>query len=318
MDRDTEFPDIRDLLSIVDMVSNNVHYLEQLEGSKVPGGRWGTALPSKHSDVPTIAVAPGGVVAPAPRKSRKENITVAYDAIPPSVRRAYTKLRKNEIFSTAGPVYRVAPEYQSTALADGWRKCIETVTVATMATVAGIDTTVPLSIPLSTAEHENIQLEIGRRSRATGALLGECCQGKNCEALAFTGNTRPLHPYLTKSQEHEFQTKGTLFEGRCLLDIRKTITNVVHLHHRECLGVEAHNQLPMSVPFYNSVNAPGGYRIEHTIGPNPIMFMQAHVVAHNPGMLFFEPTEIDADGIQCGRFNQSRLIWGAPQEASSN
>ena len=240
---DGEFPDIRDLLCIADMVSNNVHYLTQLEAPHAPSGPWGTVMPPRSADVPTEVVAPGGVVAPVARKSRKTPVTVAYNSIPPSVRKAYTRLRSNDIFSVTGPLYRPAPEYRNTALATGWEKCIETVTVSTMAAMTG-DTAVELSIPLSPVRHDNTMLTIGNVSRATGKSPGECTEGENCEALMFAGNTQKLQPYYTPSQWSAFHLGGAVVKGRCLLCIRKIITNVVHLNNMQCLGTLPHTNRP--------------------------------------------------------------------------
>ena len=78
----------------------------------------------------------------------------------------------------------------------------------------------------------------------------------------------------------------------------------------------AHNQLPMTVPFYNSVNAPDGYKITCTISPSEIMFMQGHIAAYQPELLNFVPTAMNADGVT-GYFNQSLLIWQNAPEASN-
>jgi hypothetical protein len=295
------------------MVSNNVHYFRQLDSPKLPAGRWGSVQTVQSTGL-VEEVAPN-VHAAAHHRARKNHAVVAFNAIPPSIRRAYTRLRRNDLYGVTGPVYRVSPEYKSTVLSEAWNQCIKTVTVHTMTAVDDVASSIPLSIPLSTVEHENEQLRIGRRSTATGKHLGECCEEQNCEALGFVGNNKPLHPYLTPSQELDFQRNGTLVEGMCLLDIRKTITNVVSLHRDYTFGVDVHNKLPMRVPFYNSVNAPGGYRVEHTIGPNTIMFMQGHVVAHDPGRIHFVPTSIDETGIQCGYFHQGKLIWQNAPEA---
>lgn len=158
-----------------------------------------------------------------------------------------------------------------TILGDAWRQCIKTVTVQTMS-LDPDPVSVELSIPMSPAEHENEQLRIGRKSHSTGVLLSTCCEGQNCEAFVLRGNNRALHPYLTPSQEELFHAKGTQFEGPCLLCIRKTITSVSMMCHKDWLGVSAHNKLPMQVPFYNLVDAPGGYISHDMIMPNQVRY----------------------------------------------
>lgn len=323
METDEDFASIRDVLSISDMVSNNVQYLLKHKRPSVPDGKWGTVKALGNGEETASETSEEmlpGVFSPVLRKSRKTTTTVPYNSIPPSVRNVYTALRDNDVFSTTGPLLNVAPEYRFTALGDAWKQCIETVTVHTMttATTAAAARKINMLIPVSPAEHDQEQLRIGRRSTKTGHVLGTCSEGQNCEALVFKGNTRPLHPYLTPSQERLFHTKGVGMEGPCLLCIRKTVTSVSMMYQKDWLGVAPHNQLPMQVPFYNTVNEPGGYNAEDMIMPNYIMFMPGPVAAYNPGKLEFVPTEIGEGGVQEGYINQGAIMFQSGATSASN
>ena len=116
-----------------------------------------------------------------------------------------------------------------------WKRYINTVSVNTMA--VGPPDDIVQSIPPSFYEHDCEQLRIGRVG--AGVQLGECCEGKNCVGYLFRGNNTPLHPYLTVSQQREFETHGTLIEGPCLLDIRKKVTGIAMLYRNDCIGVRS-------------------------------------------------------------------------------
>lgn len=149
-----------------------------------------------------------------------------------------------------------------------WKRYISTVSVNTM--TVGAPDAVELSIPPSFVEHETEQLRLGRFSKTKGNRLGDCCEGKNCVAYLLRGNNIALHPYLTPSQQLEFDAHGTIIEGPCLLDIRKTVTAIAMLYRNDCVGVSPHNVMPVRVPFYNRVNEPGGYNASEMIMPSDV------------------------------------------------
>lgn len=102
-------PNIDDILSISQMVSNNVQYLSKTK--RLPSGRWAAIPTTTKIGESTETILPGMNVA-VPNKSRKGSLVVPYNTIPKTVRKIFTALRNNDVFTTTGPVFSVAPEYK--------------------------------------------------------------------------------------------------------------------------------------------------------------------------------------------------------------
>jgi len=107
----------------------------------------------------------------------------------------------------------------------------------------------PVVVPVSSAEHDSLQLEWGR----DGPL---CAAGSACEAAKLTQSQGPLHAYCPPVCNSQPPTHPTC--NLCLLCIRL---------HTEMLCKELRALQPPNValastmlpPFTNLVNAPGGY-----------------------------------------------------------
>lgn len=235
-----------------------------------------------------------------------------------------------DVYTDDAPVFAPDAEYQVGVVGDAWRRLIDNVTISTL-TVDRPEKKVELSVPPSFVEHEQEQLRIGRKSKSTGEALQSCSFGDQCAAFCLTGNNKPLHPYLTASQQEEWDRDGTQTSGPCLLCIRRTVTSVAMLYKRDsiavsrenpgdvvsgrnsrvfpCPQVNPHSKLPCLVPFYNTIDEAGGYRREYCIMPSDIIFLPGPMCAYNTGALRFVPTATDATGVLEGFVDQGAAVY---------
>ena len=97
------------LLSVVEMVSNNVHFLQQLAKRPEPTGRWNAAFMDPRETTERILPT---AFAPPVRKARKKDGVPDEKRIPPAVRATYRSLRDNDVYTAEGPIFSIAPEYK--------------------------------------------------------------------------------------------------------------------------------------------------------------------------------------------------------------
>jgi hypothetical protein len=236
---DVDLPLLADLESVAAMISNNVFFLQKRLKRPKAVGRWNAAALPEGAAAESILP---NAEAPPARKVKNKYRTAKEIEIPPSVRSTYRQLRDTDVFTAEAPVFCADLDYQVGTLGDAWQKLIEQVTLDSMSTVDEEAVRITRSIPPSFVEHEIIQLRRGRRSKATGALMCDCSYGTQCAALSLTGNNKPLHPYLTVSQQLDWDTTGKEYAGPCLLDIRRTVTSVAILYKHDSIGVDLRNK----------------------------------------------------------------------------
>lgn len=302
---DPKLPSVKDLESVAHMVSNNVFFLQRRVGRSTKLGRWNTtALPE---DAPSEQILPNAEAVPA-RKVKSKLKTLKDSKIPPSVRQTYSKLRNTDVYTAEAPVFTPDLDYQVGIVGDAWRRILEQITLNTI-TSSDDDKSVPQSIPPSFVEHEIEQLRRGRRSKASGKLMCDCSFGSQCAAFSLSGNNKPLHPYLTVSQQLDWDTTGTEVPGPCLLDIRRTITSVAMLHKHDSIGVDLHSKMPCMVPFYNTVDEAGGYCRQYCLVPSSVIFLPGPMVMYNTAHLRFVATATDATGVVEGYVDQGAMVY---------
>ena len=73
--------------------------------------------------------------------------------------------------------------------------------------------------------------------------------------------------------------------------------------------VNPHSKLPCLVPFYNTIDEPGGYRREFCIMPSDVIFLPGPMCAYNTGALRFVPTATDASGVLEGFVDQCTAVY---------
>jgi len=151
-------------------------------------------------------------------------------------------------------------------------------------------------VPVSTTDHDNIQLEWGR-----GVPL--CAAGGACEATKLPRSRGPLHMYCPPTCDGGEPTMSTKL---CLLCIRL---------HSEMLCKElvalqpegAHLPSSLLPPFTNIVNAPGGYN-DWSLGVSAnnhgLFDRQCSIVGASP-LLEVRHSPLNAKWRVC----QDRLIW---------
>lgn len=294
---------VSELESVANMVSNNVFFLQK---QSKPTGRWNsTALPESS---PAERVLPNAS-APPVRKTNTPRFAQKDSFIPPSIRKVYRKLRDTNVFTAEAPVFSPDADYSIGVVGDAWRQILGEITLNSITDVDDKKTVMPVSVPPSFVEHEIIQLQRGRKSKGVGNLLDDCAYGTQCAALTLTSNNKPLHPYLTVSQQLDFDTTGTKYPGPCLLCIRRTITSVAMLYKHDSIGVDSSCKMPMMVPFYNTIDEAGGYNRRFCLTPSNIMFLPGPVVMYNTGHLRFVPTSTDETGVVTGYVDQGAMIY---------
>lgn len=115
----------------------------------------------------------------------------------------------------------------------------------------------PACVPVSTVEHENTQLEWGRKH------VPLCASRQECEALTLPGAPGPLPVYLSVSEQDQFdKTKATPTIPRfCLLCIRRDAHALSMLQASLPTNTNRTGRAAFVLPpFVNLVDVPGGYR----------------------------------------------------------
>lgn len=122
-----------------------------------------------------------------------------------------------------------------------------------------------LHVPISTVEHENVQLGWDR----PGVPL--CRFGAECDAGLLAGAPGPLPVYLSIAEQDRYDDTGELPQGAlfCLLCIRRDCQALYLAHRSAAGGALAPGRPTFCVPpFQNLVDCPGGY-VEQALAVPP-------------------------------------------------
>jgi hypothetical protein len=262
-------------------------------------------------------ILPGFTRKKAP-KSKKNDPMVATPSmankIPPVLKQMYLAIQNRDVGSSSTSVYSVN-DHRIEIASNVWEDIFKKVSAEDLQATPA-KTVSRMSVPKSPCENDDIQLHVGRVSQKTGVVLGPCNRRDECVALSFRGCTKSLHPFLTPSQQIDFDNNGTPYEGECLLCIRKSATTISAMYAASCIGVDR-EKLPSHIPFYNLCNSPGGYKNETMLMPNECIMLPGPIAAYNAGLLQFVATETTEEGVVKGYFDQQMMIWRNDTVASN-
>jgi hypothetical protein len=136
-------------------------------------------------------------------------------------------------------------------------------------------------VPISTSEHDDVQLEFGRAARLSGVPIPTCAYGADCTAFKVMGVKQALHQFMTPAEQRQVDEAAVpVFEpdGACLLCIRalhhsmNRVRAALVLNPRAELGRD-HMTVP---PFQNLVGQPGGYK-SSAMGVTPCSYLSLAV-----------------------------------------
>ena len=78
-------------------------------------------------------------------------------------------------------------------------------------------------VEMSFSEHEDIQLRFDRKAESSGLSIPLCLFGSDCQSFRVRGVIKPLHVYLTPSEQRAVDAAAVPSfpsDGACLLCIR--------------------------------------------------------------------------------------------------
>ena len=162
----------------------------------------------------------------------------------------------------------------------------------------------PPKWPVSTASHDDDQLQFCRRQPGTAVELPSCCNQRGCVARDVAGNAdRLVLPIYLSVPEQDAWLAGAsapVADNRaCLLCIRTEARAGQLL--RQALGEDA-SDLP-APPFINLVDEPGGYHLAATVGHVAVRAADLRVVA--------DPVTHET------RVAQGSMVYGAPKNGQA-
>lgn len=165
--------------------------------------------------------------------------------LPPSAETAILRFTTDEVSRLQLPV--AMPRIAVDEVHRAWETAL---LACTPAGAAG------LHVPVSTVEHENVQLGWDR----PGVPL--CRFGGECDAGLLPGAPGPLHVYLSIAEQDRHDDTGETPQGAlfCLLCIRRDCQALYLAHRSAAGGALAPGRPTFCVPpFQNLVDCPGGY-----------------------------------------------------------
>lgn len=225
-------------LSVADMIA----ITELYAGSD----RW-SAGAACHGDT-SVVVLPGVVAAIPPRPKSRKRAADTNDSLCHDV---HEDIKKSD-----GVRFSLDPNYKQAVHGDTWSRILGSRCNPRLSKMLA-DTCSAISdmgeIPISTVEHENSQLAIGR-TYPDGTRMPDCSYGANCSAFDLTLCKSALHPYLTPAQE----VSSAVVHGPCLLCIRRLVTALVSASGSKAIVA---TDIAIPVRFINTVNQPGGYHL---------------------------------------------------------
>lgn len=177
------------------------------------------------------------------------------------------------------------------------------------ATVSGKE---GLVVPISTVEHENLQLAWDRKSKKHPKIAVPLCKyDEDCDAHLVENNRGPLPAYLTVAEQDDFDETGKLppMAMFCLLCIRRDAQAFYLAQKLHPVHASADVCRPAVVvpPFQNLVDTPGGY-ISSAMGvmPSTDLPVPVSIVGVMPGLkTVYNPYESK------WHIDQGSIVYGA-------
>jgi hypothetical protein len=293
-------PDLSGVLHMSSMIADLVHYAvlhtkaetsydQFMVGSFNDGNRWLCATPVKYPHGETEKeVLPGVFISHKKKKLKRKHGHKVDVKIPPSVLAGMKTLtRRSELFMHQRPIFTPAVDYKRNLMDEAWKLGVDI--LSTPFARSPSDDAPPMGIiPFASSTHDDGQLRWGRVSKfnneslpfcsrhtpvAEGAETEDSISDSMCVSCKLFATQGPLQVYLTVTQEHEFQTKGALFHGPCLLCTRESLTRLRIAYQRGGTYAVSQGAPEILPPTQNEVDAPGGYQRKYMMLPSECPFI---------------------------------------------
>lgn len=224
----------------------------------------------------------------------------AKHSVPPSIRAEILKFAANDAMRLLLPAAALAP-VASTAF-------VEACTLALANATPTGDTG---SVPISTVEHDNRNLEWGRVG--PDGLLPECAYGAQCRATELVNAPGPLQVYLSPEEEAGLTSGQPVPGAVCLLCIRAD-TSAFDMLYRQTVtnsGLQTGRPLFVFPPFQNLFDCPGGY-VKAAIGAHAGPILPVSVVGVTNQLTVRRHPHSGKHFI-----DQGGIVWGAQKNGGA-
>lgn len=223
----------------------------------------GDAFPANNDS----ELLPGVHIPTRPSKKRRKNETAAHD-LPPSVVHSISNMLNRDLFTTGLPIFVPSQSSVFRTIGELWYESLNHVTDLPARKID--HTPFEESISLSTVEHDNTQLQWGRKSRNHPDVCLPVCQfGEegDCDALRLEFNQGPLHPFMSIAEEQEFQEHGKTKQGPCLMCWRAMAHSMQIANRNRVFRCDKEDALKCALPARVLVDKPGGYHRSAVVTP---------------------------------------------------
>ena len=230
-------------------------------------GGWHCATGDSFPSSKDSEVLPGVHIPTRPSKKRRKNETSAHD-LPPSVVHSISNMLNRDLFTTDLPIFVPSQSSVFRSIGELWYESLNHVTDLPASKID--HTPFEESISLSTVEHDNTQLQWGRKSRNYPDVCLPMCQfGEegDCDALRLEFNQGPLHPYMSIAEEQEFQEHGKIKQGPCLMCWRAMAHSMQIANRNRVFRCDKEDALKCALPARVLVDKPGGYHRSAVVTP---------------------------------------------------
>jgi len=182
-----------------------------------------------------------------PDKTQVTNISTS----PPSVSKTLLEFTSQDAMRLNLPVTCEQPIVVNT-MHEVWKRTLDNGTRAAE---------MNMSIPISTVEHENTQLQWNRVAKAhTATPVPTCKYGTECDACLLENSPGPLQVYLSVECQDRFDATGNIPDEAmfCLMCIRRDAQAVYMMHASAVTNSEIQTGRVAFVvpPFQNLVSQP--------------------------------------------------------------
>ena len=230
-------------------------------------GGWHCATGDSFPASKDSEVLPGVHIPTRPSKKRRKNETSAHD-LPPSVVHSISNMLNRDLFTTDLPIFVPSQSSVFRSIGELWYESLNHVKDLPARKID--HTPFEESISLSTVEHDNTQLQWGRKSRNYPDVCLPMCQfGEegDCDALRLEFNQGPLHPYMSIAEEQEFQEHGKIKQGPCLMCWRAMAHSMQIANRNRVFRCDKEDALKCALPARVLVDKPGGYHRSAVVTP---------------------------------------------------
>lgn len=232
-----------------------------MSGASDGASRWRAVNPTTTPTDDDLHVVPGLFIA-KPRDS--EPVIKVRE----SVLRELNRALDQKLGTTGVTLFSVQDDLEL-VMADAFRQGVESLGSEIEPRMVG-------AVPLTTVEHDNLQLTWNRCSRNhPDKKVPNCINADDdpsvfmpCFAVKLAGNQGPLPMWLSPSQQLVFDETGELPPRcPCLLCIRSGLQELVLAYGKDINPMRMATRQLVNPPFKILIDQPGGYDSKHCITP---------------------------------------------------